>query len=85
MKIKIAVFDNITPAPAGILKTNEIINPAMNAMNDTMPEIITSFLKPEAKFFAITAGNIITPDIKSVPVILMPETIIKAVKIEIIN
>ena len=86
MKIKIAVFDNITPEPAGIFKKNEIINPEIKAINDITPEIITRVLKPrEVKFFAAAAGRIITPEIKSVPVILIPETIINAVKIEIIN
>ena len=85
VKIKIAVLDNITPAPAGILNTNEIINPAMKAINDITPEIITRALKPDAKFLAVTAGRIITPEIKRVPVILIPDTTTRAVKIEIIN
>ena len=79
------MFDNITPAPAGILKINEIINPAIKFIKDTSPEIITRILNPEAKFLAMTAGNIITPEIKRVPVIRIPDTTIKAVKIEIIN
>ena len=83
--INIAVFESITPAPAGILKMNETINPAVNATNDITPEIIIRVLKRDAKFFAVTAGRIITPEIKRVPVILIPETTTRAVKTEITN
>ena len=79
------MFESITPAPAGMLKINESINPAMNAVNEIMPEIITKVLNLKEKFFAVTAGRIITPEIKSVPVMLIPDTITRAAKIEIIN
>ncbi len=84
-RISINAFDNITPAPAGMLKTNETISPDINAMNDITPEIITSERKPRAMIFALTAGRIITPEIKSVPVIRIPITTTRAVNIDMIN
>lgn len=83
--IKIAVFTSITPAPAGRLNIKEKISPKINAVNDIKAEIITSILKPCAKLFALTAGRIITPEIKSVPIILIPVTTVRAVKNEIID
>ena len=78
------MFVKIIPAPVGMLNINEIINPAKNAKIEITPEIIINALNPDAKFFALTAGKIITPDIKSVPIIRIPETTINAVKSEII-
>jgi len=84
-RISINAFDNITPAPAGMLNTNDTISPDINAMNDITPEIITSERNPRATIFADTAGRIITPEIKSVPVILIPITTTRAVNTDTIS
>ena len=66
-----------------MLKASDKKIPAVNVKNDIIPAMIVILKKPPEKFFAVMAGKIIIPEIKSVPVILMPATTINAVKMEI--
>lgn len=72
-------------APVGKFKKKLTNMPKIKHIIDIIPDIIISSLKLFDNPFAITAGNIIKLDINSVPIILMPNTIINAVRKEIRN
>ena len=73
------------PAPVGRLNRNEIRIPKIKQKIEKNADKITRYLKLLTNFFAIKAGKIIRLEFKSVPIILMPITIVIAVRKEIKN
>ena len=67
-------------APVGISKIHEAIIPRMKHKTDTTPAEIITLLNVLKSLIEVTAGNTIRLDIKSVPIILIPITIVTAVK-----
>ena len=78
--LKTTKFASTMLAPTGRLKLYELYNPAKKHTTDTMPEIKTTYLNPLTTAPAESAGNMIRLEISIVPIILIPTTIVSAVK-----
>ena len=72
-------------APVGKLKKKLINIPNIKHITDIIPDITISSLKLFVSPLAMIAGKIIRLEIRSVPIILIPNTTIKAVKNDIRN
>lgn len=78
------IYTKTIEAPAGKLIKNETKIPIIKQMIEIKQLITINPLKLFVNFFAIIAGNTIKLEIKSVPIILIPNTttnaVIKAIK-----
>ena len=72
-------------APVGKLKKKLINIPNIKHITDIIPDITISSLKLFVSPLAMIAGKIIRLEIRSVPIILIPNTTIKAAKNDIRN
>ena len=72
-------------APVGRLIMKDKIIPTKKQNTEITADAIMRDLKLLVIFLAVIAGKIIKLEIKSVPIILMPKTTVKAVKKAITN
>ena len=77
---KAARFTTTTLAPVGTEKPKEITIPIKKHMTDKTPEFITPLLKLLHTLMDVRAGKIIKLEINIAPIILIPITIVRAVK-----
>ena len=76
-------FTITIPAPVGRLKRIVSTMPMTKHITEHIPDVITRDLKLLAKFLAVTAGKIIRLEISRLPIILIPITIVRAVRNDI--
>ena len=69
-----------TLAPAGIEKANETKRPIKKHTTEITAETTTTFLKVLHTLIAVSAGKIIRLEISMAPIILIPITIVIAVR-----
>ena len=77
-------FDITTVGPVGISKQYDAVKPDRKQSIDNIPAVIITDLKDLQSRIAVNDGNIIKADINNVPIILIPITIVNAVKTAII-
>ena len=82
--IKSIKFIITTVAPAGVLNPKEINIPAKKQTKDTTTELIITLRKFLKSLIEVRDGKIIRAEISSVPITLIPITIVKAVSTAII-
>ena len=70
-------------APVGVSRKYEDISPSRKHMTDIAAEVTTTDLKLRQRHMAVRAGKMISPEMSMVPIILIPTTIVNAVKIAI--
>ena len=75
-----ARFTRTTVAPVGVSKEKEIIIPAKKQNSETTTELIITERKLLKIRIEVRDGKIINAEISSVPIILIPITIVNAVK-----
>lgn len=78
-------FATITAGPICKFKIQAAKNPIMKDNIETKRDVKTTDLKLLQIRIAVKVGNIITPEIKTAPIILIPTTIVIAVKRDIIT
>ena len=69
-------------APVGNERTYEMTNPIKNAISDSTADAIVTLLYVLNSFIALKDGNMIKLEINNEPRILIPITIVSAVKID---
>jgi len=74
----ITMFVATTVAPAGVENINETIIPIIKHKTAITAENTHTFLKLLNTLIAVRAGNIIRAEIRSVPIIRIPSTIVIA-------
>lgn len=79
------MLESTTLAPVGRLMTNDKIMPTKKQNTEIIEDAIMRPLKLFVIFLAVIAGKMIRLEIKSVPIILIPKTTVKAVKKAITN
>ena len=72
-------FETTIVAPVGVLKKKLIITPITTDTNATIALATIEPLKLFAILNDVSAGKIVSPEIKSAPITLMPRTITIAV------
>ena len=72
-------------APVGRFQTKDRASPAAKQISEMQADVTTSARKLLTSLRAVTAGRMIRLDIRSVPIILMPSTTVRAVRKEIRN
>ena len=77
-------FTTTTQDPGGISATCATITPAKKHTTDTVADDITTALKLLNTLIEVSAGKIISAEIRSVPIIRIPRTIVTAVRDAII-
>lgn len=73
-------FAIMTLAPIGVSKAIDIVSPAAKQRSEITPEATTTLLKVPKSFIAVSDGKMMSPDMRRVPMIFMPTTIVRAVR-----
>lgn len=74
------MLSTTTVAPVGVDRKYEHIKPVIKQITEITAEVITTDLKCLHTRIADSAGNIIRLEINNAPIILIPKTIVTAVK-----
>ena len=78
--MNIAKFTKTTVAPVGVSKLKETIIPVKKQNSEITTELIITPLKFLNNLIDVNYGKIISAEISSVPITLIPITIVKAVR-----
>ena len=73
-------FAATTVAPTGVEKTKEIVKPAQKHTTEVMAEQITTPRKLLNRRMAVRAGKMIREEISMAPIIRIPSTMVRAVR-----